>query len=188
MHTIQLLTCLWPGLARLWWRGQWKGLLSATFFAGLLNFALLATFVWPELFGRVLPVAGWLAVGAIWLYGAIVAYCRLPEYRSGHDIDLSKVDVDLFVQAQGEYLKGQWVEAESTLQRWLENRIDIEAILLLATIYRHTNRSQDAVAQLKRLQLLEGGEKWRYEVERELGRLRRSNASSDGASGMAAAA
>jgi hypothetical protein len=49
MMTFYRLLCLWPGLARLWLRGDLRGLLAAVGFAGLLNAALVATLIWPEI-------------------------------------------------------------------------------------------------------------------------------------------
>ncbi len=44
----------WPGFSRLWHRGEIYSLVIAFLFATILNLALAATLVWPEL-------AGWLA-------------------------------------------------------------------------------------------------------------------------------
>src|SRR5688500_6996498 len=65
---------LWPGLARLWLRGEFIGLLTAVAFAAAVNFALIATFVWPQLVSRQLPpwcipLVAWIAVVWFWIAG-----------------------------------------------------------------------------------------------------------------------
>jgi hypothetical protein len=49
------LTMAWPGRARLWLRGGWTDLGLAVAFAAVLNFALVTTFIWPQLLSRDLP-------------------------------------------------------------------------------------------------------------------------------------
>lgn len=177
MRTIRLITCLWPGLAALWWRGSSTGLLAAASFAALLNVVMVATFVWPELFGATVPTLGWLAVAAVWIGAVLRSFRHLPSQRDGH---VAAGDVDLFVQAQGEYLKGHWLEAERLLEERLSDQPgDAESILLLATIYRHSRRQADADEQLARLERLDAGAKWRWEIRRERQLLDRLDAEPD---------
>jgi predicted Zn-dependent protease len=78
----------------------------------------------------------------------------------------------LFLRALSEYLQGSWFEAESLLGQLLHiHPRDAEARLMLATLLRRTGRSQEALAQLARLELLRDSEKWRLEIASERERL-----------------
>lgn len=165
MRALRLITCLWPGLAALWWRGSALGLLAAASFAALFNVVFVATFIWPELFGPMVPTVGWFAVAVIWLIAALRSRRTLPV---DSEVALASDEVDLFVQAQAEYLRGHWLEAEKLLIERLSNAPgDAESILLLATLYRHRRRQEQADEQLARLERLDAGLHWRWEVRRE---------------------
>jgi len=156
---------LWPGLPQLWLDGAWSGLALAIGSAALLNLLLLSTFVWVELLAPPVLLVGWLAVGAVWIGSAGLAY--LTGKRRGSDRQAASTE-DLFRHALGEYLRGNWYEAETVLGRLLrcEPR-DIEARLMLASLLRHTRRLQEARQQLIRLERLEGCEKWSLEIGTE---------------------
>jgi len=80
----------------------------------------------------------------------------------------------LFVQAQSEYLKGHWLEAETLLKQLLEQSDrDVDAHLLLASVYRRSNRRADAICQLDLLSRLERAGKWGLEIEQERQLLQR---------------
>ena len=69
MRGLSRITCLWPGLTRLWWRGELSALAVAIAFAILLNLLLWVT-MWPS--DRI-PIAwmwaGWLVCLAVWCTG-----------------------------------------------------------------------------------------------------------------------
>lgn len=163
MRVATLLTCLWPGLVKLW-RGNWKALVLAVGFAAVLDLLLAATFVWPELLPpSSLPFA-WLAVGGYWCFAVWQGF----RLRANMDKVSGETNLDLFIQAQGEYLLGNWYEAESTLQRLLAvNSGDVEATLLLATMYRRTHRYKEARDLQKTLSRMDGTQPWRTELDRE---------------------
>ena len=74
MRALSWMTSLWPGLAPLWLYGRWHGLAAAAAFAGLVNFALITTFVWPQWLSRELPpaatpVLAWVLVLGFWIVG-----------------------------------------------------------------------------------------------------------------------
>jgi cytochrome c-type biogenesis protein CcmH/NrfG len=74
----------------------------------------------------------------------------------------------LFLQAQGEYLKGHWFEAESLLQQIIRRSPrDVEAQLMLATLYRHTRRVDEARQRLRLMEAIDGAERWRWEIDQE---------------------
>jgi hypothetical protein len=167
---------LWPGLARLWLRGEVRGLLTAVAFSTVLNFALITTFIWPQLVSRQLPpwavpAMAWIVVVWFWVAGlraggalaAAVARANTP----GDEESLTQ-----FRQAQLEYLKGHWVEAESQLRRLLARTPgDVEAWLLLASVQRRTERPDEARRSLKALVELSGSAIWAEEVQRELAKI-----------------
>lgn len=199
MRRAQWITCLWPGLSRLWWRGEWSGLLAALSFALLVDFAVLSSFIWPQWMGSLPPLAAWLAIGTIWsvsIYRALFAANQMKSVAAS-EVAASEVaasepteHVDLFVQAQAEYLKGHWVEAETLLKRLLsQSPRDLEALLLLATMWRRLKRCGDANRELQRLERIEGSQRWAHEIRRERSLLQRVDATDpEGRAADAAAA
>ena len=80
----------------------------------------------------------------------------------------------LFQEAQTEYLKGNWQEAEDLLRRLLRrNSADVNAHLMLATLFRRTRRLEECQAQLRRMERFEASLKWQPEIDREQYLLRR---------------
>ena len=164
---------LWPGLASLWLRGSGRGLAAAAAFGGLLNFALISTFVWPQLLSRglapwVVPAAAWVLVLWFWIVAARSAAKFLAQEaarRTPPDDDANR----LLVQAQTEYLKGHLSQAENLLTQLLETHPgDAEARLLLATLCRRMGRKEDAENHLKELIELPQAAAWRMEIASEL--------------------
>lgn len=154
------LTCCWPGLAELWLVGSWSALATAVGFAMLLNLALAASLVWSQLLADEVRLALWTAVGSLWLFGVWSAW-RTTLSRP-------VPDGDLFSQALGEYLQGNWFAAEALLEQLLKaDARDFEAQLLLASLFRRTNRTQESRTLLDRLARSPGSEKWLLEIERE---------------------
>ena len=167
------LWLLWPGLAPLWLRGSGRGLAIAAAFGVLLNFALISTFVWPQLLSRglapwVVPAATWVLVLGFWIVAARSTARFLAQEtarRTPPDEDANR----LLVQAQTEYLKGHLSQAESLLTQLLETHPgDAEARLLLATLCRRGGRQSEAEHHLKELIDLPQSATWRMEVANEL--------------------
>lgn len=177
MRTATWLTCLWPGLAPLWWRGRTAGLAAAVAFAGLLNFALVVSLARPEWVSAITRGLIWCLVVVWWAtsfsrsrrrLGSLLSPARGPENDR------------LFIDAQEQYLQGHWFEAESLLQRLLDlDGRDADARLMLATLCRRTGRTDDAARQLERLEKTPGSAKWQVEITRERESLDRVNASKE---------
>ncbi len=170
MRAAALLTCLWPGLARLWSRGDWTALALAIGFAALLNVVLAATFVWHEMWPPAVTAIGWPAVVCMWTVSAWASQRRLREFFP--NIHAAQSDggrgEGLFLQAQAEYLKGDWYQAELLLDELLRvSPADTDAHMMMATLYRHTRRFDDARRQFRTLQRLDAAEKWALEIEQE---------------------
>ena len=69
-------------------------------------------------------------------------------------------------------MKRNWFHTESLLRRLLRKEPrDVEARLLLATLYRHTRRSREARRELRRLERMEHAETWQMEIQQELRQL-----------------
>ena len=65
------ITTAWPGLSRLWLRGQWTGLGMAAGFGILFNLALTFQFMWIESVPSISLDVIWTCVGLCWSIGAI---------------------------------------------------------------------------------------------------------------------
>jgi hypothetical protein len=165
MQASSLITCLWPGLPRLWWRGDFRSLLTAVSFAIAVNFALTASFIWPEMLSPSLVGLGWIGLLGFWGVAAWLGFRELDALRKPL---LDTKQQDLFARAQTEYLNEHWIEAESALLRLIErSQWDVDAHLMLASLCRRTDRQEEALEYLQTLQNMEGGQKWTLEVERE---------------------
>ena len=174
MHSSPYIICLWPGLPRLWIRGDWAALAIAVAFGAALNLVLVSSFIWPELLPPSFNLIGWLIVGTVWLASVFHAYRSLPNWREPPRVD----DRGLFIRAQAEYLKGHWFEAETLLRQLLRHcSRDVDVLLMLATLYRRTGRCDEAAKQLDRLDRLDEACKWRWEIAQERGTLKRLAAS-----------
>ncbi|MBW3595689.1 MAG: hypothetical protein KY475_00275 [Planctomycetes bacterium] len=158
------VTCLWPGLPRLWWRGEWAGFVVAAGFAAGLNFALVATFMAPHLVNSTGRLAGCTLMIVSWLWCVRRGAVRLSQIYGGD----GRYNDELFRRAQEEYLKGQWFEAESLLLRLVREELaDVEGRLILATLYRHTRRAELAESQLRQLERYPHASRWGWEIRRE---------------------
>ncbi|MCH2125678.1 MAG: tetratricopeptide repeat protein [Pirellulaceae bacterium] len=172
-RALPLMTCWWPGLSRLWLQGQWVSLFAACGFALLFNYALLATYFWPELLPAAMAPFLWCAVVVIWVAGIWCGLHDFPERLVSASPDSEQ---DLFLRAQGEYLSGRWDKAEALIKEMLdEEPNDIDAHLMLATLWRHVGHLDEAQQRLLLLEEIDDSEKWRKELEQERRLLSRLN-------------
>ena len=66
------------------------------------------------------------------------------------------------------YLQGDWFAVESQILPYLKKYPkDVEMLLLQATMYRHTERYEEALLVLDKLQLLQDSRHWYAEIEME---------------------
>ncbi|MEN1681629.1 MAG: hypothetical protein AAGJ46_18765 [Planctomycetota bacterium] len=191
---------LWPGLPHLWNAGSWAGLTLAVGFCVLLNVTILSTLVWPEWLPQRVRLACGLTTLGLWLLALVETRGELirqaarargeatepsadaeasPETE--HDARVNEADAaetpsplgQWFREAQHAYLAGDWVAAGRTLRRLLRtDRDDIEGLLLIASVWRMTDRQGRAARLLTRLARREDAEPWSEEIERELAILR----------------
>ena len=162
---------LWPGLPQLWYQGGWSGLTLAMAFTLLLNVLLAASFVWTDWLGVNLRLAGWSAVGLLWMASVWAAPRQFTPAEDERPDELAKNSDDdrtWLHQAQEQYLQGNWFEAQRLLNRRLARCVsDVDARLLLATLWRHLGKWDDAEKQLSALERFDEAAKWRHEIDRE---------------------
>ena len=103
MKHLKWITCIWPGLSRLWLHGQWTGLAIAAGFGVIFNLAIILEF---QLTGEVyesVQAASLLVALAFWIGGCLdgmmvtVFYRRqqkLSRQRHSEVIDTTKVTDD----------------------------------------------------------------------------------------------
>jgi tetratricopeptide (TPR) repeat protein len=143
----------------------------ATAFAALLDLALAASLLWPELLTSRGRIIAWAMVVVFWAGSAATCY-RADRRRERSVRSPNHPGRDLFAEALDHYVKGGWFEAE---RLWVEllrrDPHDADTRLMLATMLRHAGRRDEALRQLDRLERLEGGVKWEWEVRRERDRL-----------------
>lgn len=174
MRALRWIAALWPGLMQAWVLGSWHALGVATAFAASLNFALIATFVWPRWpagapAGLVGSVA-WVLVLGLWVCGAFWLrrdWSKLtPPAQSDSQTD------EWFREAQQAYLRGHWPEAEALVTNILQRRpADVEARLLLASLARRAKRWAAARQTLSELQEDAAASRWRLEIAAELAQI-----------------
>jgi len=165
------LTCLWPGMAELWWRGRLSALPAAIAFAGVLNALLIAKFMYVDwLSGGLVMLACWVVIAA-WLVLAVRSIRELPQLLTPR---LASDEPDRFAEAQVAFLRGDYPTAEDYLTACLsiEPR-DPPALLMLSAVYRHTERLHASEVLLSEIRKLEVAQKWDLEFQTEEARLER---------------
>jgi hypothetical protein len=143
----------------------------AAAFAAALNLALVSSFVWPRWPIASLPAGtaaaiAWVSVLGLWILGlrwTAQTWSQLCPPKPKSDPQLE----NWFREAQHEYLKGHWIEAETLLKRILARQpVDAEARLLLASVQRRTGAQNQARQTLTELQPVAA--KWQWEIDAEL--------------------
>jgi hypothetical protein len=167
-----VLLCCWPGLPGLWFRGRWSSLMLALIFSIVLNLAIISTFIWTGIFvDETFTAFAWPVIFSVWAAAAWIAFQTLPDVMSvksrvGQTV-LDSSDA-LFLDARGEYLRGHWDAAEQLLLKQLsQTPRDVESRLLLATLYRHTRKFDNAWRQLETLEMFDESQTWQPEIQRE---------------------
>jgi hypothetical protein len=166
---VRWILCLWPGLPQLWLAGAWSGLALAVGFAALLDLLLLTSLLWTEWVEPAFRFAGWTAVTVLWSVSIVTGW-RWSSERLTQRPALR--EQDLFPRALGEYLRGNWYEAEAACKNLLR-RVpgDVQARLLLASLLRRTRRWPEAHEHLTALKRLEAAAAWEFEIADEEQRL-----------------
>lgn len=167
----------WPGLPQLWMRGSWAGLLVAVGFTALLNVLLWATLVFGEWLPLETQLIGYAVLSVIWLLARWQTRAeRRANLAANDELDQSDGSTEgvpserdgLFREAQGHYLRNDWVATEQLLLKLLKQESrDVESRLMLATLWRHQGRLAEAQRQLDRVARLEAAEPWKHEIAAE---------------------
>jgi tetratricopeptide (TPR) repeat protein len=156
---------LWPGLPQVWLRGEWAGLAKAISVAVIANAVLLGCFGWGELINSGTRNTLLAAMSVFWIVATVAGYVQIQRSAARKPHTPAK---DTFAQALDLYLKGDYFQAECLLVEILgRQERDADARLLLATLYRHNKRYDEAMRQLDVLGRFEDAEKWATEIERE---------------------
>ena len=160
---------LLPGTHGLFQYGRWSFLAIAIAFFLALDLLLIVYFFWTDC---LIPQGRYTGVGAFLLFwfflAQLAAYCE-KMLQSRRNADSQR---NFFTDAMVQYLQGNWFEAECFLNDILKrNARDPEALLMLATLYRHTQRFEESRKILQKLQNFEEARKWFVEIETELQRV-----------------
>jgi hypothetical protein len=175
MRGASWITGLWPGLRRLWHHGDVSSLAVAFAFAALLNLALWASFVRFDTVSSAWRLWAWVSLAVFWVFGL---WQGVRECSTPGDAARGQNQQDLFIRAQSQYLRGHWVEAQMLLEQLIRRDPgDVEAHLLLASVYRRARRIDLSCRQLRQVQDCAGAAKWRFEIGRELAAIEKPSAS-----------
>ena len=172
MEARYYVTCLWPGLAELWWRGRLSALPSAIAFTLALNLMLVTRYLYPQwMAGSLVSMGCWIGL-IVWVFYVFRGVREVPALIAPRMVS---AEPDRFPDARTAYLCGQWSAAEGFLTDVLsiEPR-DPPALLLLTGVYRHTGRLDAAEILLREIGRLEIADTWWLEIEAEGRRLERA--------------
>lgn len=159
---------LWPGLVSVWYRGSARGLLLSVLFSWAICFLLLATFVWQSWVSNWIVVLLWCSLGCYWLFELVRSQFAIANMVRPASDEAN----ERFENAQREYLKGNWYEAEAKLLDVVsEHSDDVAAILLLVGVLRHTRRWRPALRRLEQLTLMDAAAGWQFEIRQEKQRV-----------------
>ncbi len=172
MEARHYLSCLWPGMAELWWRGRLSALPAAIGFALAVNLYLVSRYLYPEWVSSGLVTMGFWVGVPLWGFCVIRNVRELPTWLTPR---AASGKPDRFPEARDAYLQGDWATAEGLLTDVLaiEPR-DPPALLLLTAVYRHTGRLEAASILMKEIRRLEIADSWWMEWEAEDRRLKRA--------------
>jgi len=131
----------------------------------ICNATLFLCFFWEDflsIFTRLTLGGGCLFA---WIALNCVASAKLKKYERARSADGKG---EAFLEAQTQYLRGNWFETECCLKAILKiNPYDAEALLFLATLYRRLKRFAEAKRNLVALEKLDAANYWYYEIALE---------------------
>jgi hypothetical protein len=181
---------LWPGLPELWYRGDIRSLSLSLIFAVTLNMALMGTFVWTAWYPAWVIRLFWCGI----VFASLFSFARARknwDSITGRLATDSKAN-DRLIEAQRQYLQGNFFEAEAMLHRNLsQSTLDVESALLLISVLRRTRRWQQALHWIEQVMLRENSARWHRDLMLEKQKIERSmneSESSQQASEVAVAA
>jgi len=156
---------MYPGYSGIVHYGHRAFLLIALGFALLVNAFLIVNFYWTALI-----TTGQRNMFLAALFGAwviLTAIAAFWQHRLNSEAKVEPLD-ETFRQTICHYLSGDWFAAEAQMLPHLKKYPkDVEMLLLQATMYRHTERYEEAMLVLDKLQLLQNSRNWYAEIETE---------------------
>jgi tetratricopeptide (TPR) repeat protein len=155
---------MYPGYSGIVQYGHRIFLAIALGFALLVDIFLIANFYWTALL-----TTSQRNLCLLLLFGTWVALMALASFWQHYLVSTAPEEHDAtFRQTLCHYLRGDWFAAESQILPYLKKYPkDIEMLLLQATMYRHTERYEEALLVLDKLQLLQDSRYWHAEIETE---------------------
>ena len=147
-------------------RGDVRQSWVAILFASFLNFSIVVTFLWVQWLEGWLVIAMWVGLILVAGFAAVYNFSRLSRWLD-QAADGERIRQRLQL-AQEQYLRGDYFEAEALVHRILSaQQSDCEAALLLISVHRRTQRWKSALRMLDRLRLIDGWQRWEFEMARE---------------------
>lgn len=156
---------LWPGFNGVARYGLWRQLAIALLFGFHCQATLVLNFYWCDFLSSFLKNSLYVFLFLSWAFLSVCASSHLKKYEKMRKVDSNG---EAFLEAQTFYLKGDWFETECCLKAMLKkNPFDPEALLMLATLYRHVKRYVEAKRAIADLEKLDSAFHWRYEIALE---------------------
>lgn len=142
---------------------------AAVAFALAVNLMLVTRYIYPQwMSGALVSMSFWVGV-LVWGLLVVRNIRELPQIVSPRTVS---EEPDRYPEAHLAYLKADYKTAERLLNEVLaiESR-DPPSLLLLCSIYRHTDRFESAELLLQEASRLEVCDGWRLEIHAEAKRL-----------------
>ncbi len=151
------MECLWPGLPSAWHLGDLRGLVASVLFGWAVAMLLAASFIWDEWIASSLVTGLWVSLVIAWGIEAFRSSWTFKETILRRDVGCTKD----FLAAQQFYLEGNWFDAEALLLEIVRQKPrDVESLLMLVGVLRHTKRWQAALRRLGQLEFVEAASQW----------------------------
>ncbi len=161
-----LALCLWPGLPQIWTGQDALGLMLAALFAVTLNLALVTRYIWTDMLGPGMSPFVVALAACTWL--AALVYTLWWVWRC-HPTRFQETIDQYYREAIEAYLQGRWNDARRRLEQILAiDDSDADALMQLGSLYARTDQAEQARRTFRQCLDLEGGSKWRWEIERAL--------------------
>ncbi len=172
----KLLWCF-PGGPRLWTAGDWNSLGIGLLCLWVACLSVVATWVWPQWLSGWMVRSLWIGLGIGW--PGLLVLQGITQKSQSSKPDQKSLEQS-FRAAQAEYLRGNYFQAEAFLHRLLSLAPeDAEALLLMSSVLRRTQRPKQALDRLQQLERLEASSRWSLELHQELARARSQLQGSD---------